>query len=145
MRNGQIAECVLSMVTTRDHAAAAVGDLVESGVGARRLWSAVGSRILRSVDARTLAITVVAFALQYPLFFLTMRALPQARWFTVPPVVSSCVVTEMLVGGAIGMYGQAMPLTACLLLVFCDCALGGFKVNGVQVSLAIWPVPLLQA
>lgn len=68
IRNGRVAEWSLSLVSTRDHAAATVGDLVESGVGGWRLWWAVGSQVARAVP---LALT--AFVAQFVIFGLQAR------------------------------------------------------------------------
>jgi hypothetical protein len=47
MRNANVAERILSLITTPDRAAATVGDLIETHVGVWRFWFTIGSQFLR--------------------------------------------------------------------------------------------------
>ena len=71
MPNANIAERILSLVTTPDRAGATVGDLIESRVGALRFWFTIASQILRRATVPAL----VAFMAQFFLIFWAGLAL----------------------------------------------------------------------
>jgi hypothetical protein len=142
MYSAALAQWLLSRVTTRESAAATVGDLIESGAGPLQLWAAVGSRIVRSVDAKTLGWVIAAFVAQVPAFFLIIRLLPQMRWFAVAPFISATVTAELLIGSAMGRWSRK-PVTACLLLAIADAALLRIRENGVAINWLYSAVPLI--
>jgi hypothetical protein len=141
MRNANIAERILSLVTTPDRAAATVGDLIESGAGAPRFWVTVGSQILRRTSKPALgaflAQFVLIFCAGFGLRFMTSFIL--FRWI----VELTLLATQLLVGYGIARYGKQRALGICLIVALADCVLGALRINNGNINMAIWAIPLL--
>ena len=141
MRNANIAERILSLVTAPDRAAATVGDLIESRVGALRFWSAIGSQILH----RTAMPAVVAFLAQYFLDFWAGFGLMFITSFTLFRWVADLtqLASQVLTGYGIARYGKTRALGICIIVVLADCLLGALRINNANINMAVWAIPLL--
>jgi hypothetical protein len=146
MRNATTAERILSLVTTRDRAAATVGDLIESRAGALRFWFTIGSQVLR----RAAVPAVVGFLAQFFLFFwvgfalrfsvyLFIRPFTLLRWIVDITLLS----TQLLAGYGIARYGKTRALGICVIVVLTDCVLGALRINNGNINMAVWAIPLL--
>jgi hypothetical protein len=137
-----LAQWVLSLITTPESAAAAIGDLIETGAGPVRIWTVVVGQVLRA-----LPLALAAFLAQFFIFAIqariVLRYIPGYgfRWYA----GISCVATQVLIGYLIARYGNARALGICLLVVLTDCLFGGFRNNNAGINMAIWAVPLLAA
>jgi len=142
MPNANIAERILSLVTTPDRAGATVGDLIESRVGALRFWFTIASQILRRATVPAL----VAFMAQFFLIFWAGLALVRfsvsftlLRWI----VDLTLLATQLLVGHGIARYGKTRALGICVIVVLADCVIGALRINNGNVDMALWAIPLL--
>jgi hypothetical protein len=142
MPNANIAERILSLVTTPDRAGATVGDLIESRVGALRFWFTIASQVLR----RLVIPGVLGFLAQFFLFFwagfaLRFSIIHLSRPFTVVRI--TLLATQVLVGYVIARYGKMRALGICLIVILADCVIGAMNVNNANINMAVWAIPLL--
>jgi hypothetical protein len=147
MHNTNIAEWVLSLVTTRDRAASTIGDLTEAAAdrGAFWFWSAVlrtaASLLWRDIAERPARLTGLAFlglavyvgidllfaGLSGVAFFLTAMASGHAAhfdsigwklWFALPILVGSLIVGRILARRAPGRELAACVVYAILVSIY---------------------------
>ncbi len=146
MRSANVAEWILSLVTTPDRAAGTVGDLIESRAGAPRFWSTIASQFLRRAGTPVVA----AFLAQFFLFFWAGFALRFSVIFLIPSVTFllwvadlTLLATQLLVGYGIARFGKTRALGICVIVVVADCVIGALQVRNGNINMAAWAIPLL--
>lgn len=136
MHSAPIAERILGLVTSRDHAEAIVGDLTEAAGGAMRFWSKVlrtaASLLLHQLTdhpARLIALSLLGIAVYVAIdllfaglsglaFFIAAFAsgnhvhvdsIGWKIWFALPVLVSS-----LLIGRILARWAPGRELAACI-------------------------------
>jgi hypothetical protein len=153
MPNYRFREWILSLVTTREHAATIVGDMVEEGRGTFRCWTAIASHFIHALTPSMLGMALTGFFAQFLLFFVPAMI---AFRFVLTPwfdeqhfrilhwcTVSAFVATQIVTGYWIGRWDRRRYLLPSLLVILLDCTVGALNVNAANINMAIWSIPLL--
>jgi len=155
MHNYRVRVWVLSLVTSPEHAAAIVGDMVEDGRSTLRCWTAIGSHIAHAMTPGLVGLALLGFFAQFLFpsvvdvaqavgFWLFIRTPSEEYWRVLHwGHLSVFLVSEVATGYWIGRWDQRKSLLLILFVVILDCVAGAMKNNTVNINIAIWSIPLL--
>jgi len=155
MHKAVAAEWILSLVTTRENAAATVGDLVEtSTLSMASVFRIAAAGVLRQFTAprpgRVTALAVAAFIGQFVAFSpAAIASLWLVRtynlWdpaFMMPLFAIGFFVTQVFVGKWVVRLSPGCEMAVCLALGILN-AIAGLSINNVSINMALWQIPIM--
>jgi hypothetical protein len=146
----RLRQWILSLVTTPEHAATIVGDMVEEQGSTLHCWIAIASHLAHALTpglirgaiggfvAQFLLSMALAFAVS-PLLPLLTRRLNVFHWFFVVAFTG----TQIATGYWIAHWRHSRTLLLVLIVMLLDCTAGALNLNNASVNMAIWSIPLL--
>jgi hypothetical protein len=155
MHKAAAAEWILSLVTTRENAAATVGDLVEtSSLSPFTVLRIAASGVLQQVKespGKVALFAVLAFVGQFVAYsplavgfaWLLGGWSPLEHGWIFPMFAATFLVTQIFVGKWIIRLCPGREMSVCIGLVILN-ALAGIKLNNVSISMSLWwQIPML--
>lgn len=155
MFRARVSEWILSLVTTRERAAATVGDLVESSaLGMISVLRIAASAILRQVSVspgRVAVVALTAFVGQFVLYVPCALCLAWAvrifspwRFVSMFPLFAvPFFLTQIAVGKWMVRWSHGCEMAVCLALGVLNVIAGILHLNNISIDMSLWQIPIL--